>query len=181
MKRSSEGFSMVEVLVSVLVLSIGLLGLAGLQASSLRNSQSAYFRSQATEMAYDIADRMRANLAGASTAGGQLYDNTGKTSTSDNGHESEYDSEHSSTEASCETNACSPSEVAAYDVKAWGDHLVILPGGGGWICLDSTPNDGATVDDPGCDGAGSVYAIKIWWDDSRSGEAKQRFVASFQP
>ena len=61
----ANGFTMVELLVAVLVLSIGLLGLAGLQAAGLRNNQSAYLRSQATIVAYDIADRMRANRAAA--------------------------------------------------------------------------------------------------------------------
>lgn len=64
-RLSEDGFTMVELLVAVLVLSIGLLGLAGLQAAGLRNNQSAYQRSQATILAYDIADRMRANQAAA--------------------------------------------------------------------------------------------------------------------
>ena len=56
-----KGFTLLEVLVAVLVLAIGLLGLAGLQATSLRMNQSASTRSQATNLAYDMADRIRAN------------------------------------------------------------------------------------------------------------------------
>lgn len=56
-----KGLTLIEVLVAVLILSIGLLGLAGLQTLSLRSNHSAYLRSQATILAYDIADRMRAN------------------------------------------------------------------------------------------------------------------------
>jgi len=63
MKQS--GFTLLEVLVAVLVLSIGLLGLAGLLASSIRNNQSAYQRTQATWLAYDIVDRMRVNRPAA--------------------------------------------------------------------------------------------------------------------
>lgn len=63
MKQS--GFTLLEVLVAMLVLSIGLLGLAGLMASSMRNNQSAYHSTQATWLAYDILDRMRANRQGA--------------------------------------------------------------------------------------------------------------------
>lgn len=59
------GFTLVEVLVAVLVLSIGLLGLAGLQATSLRHNHDAQLRSQATMLALDMADRMRANRAAA--------------------------------------------------------------------------------------------------------------------
>lgn len=59
--RFQRGFTLVEVLVAVLVLAIGLLGLAGLQATTMRFNHSAYMRSQATNLAYDIADRMRVN------------------------------------------------------------------------------------------------------------------------
>lgn len=59
--RQSAGFSLIEVLVSFLVLSIGVLGMAGLQLNSLKFNQTAAVRSQATFLAYDIADRMRAN------------------------------------------------------------------------------------------------------------------------
>lgn len=67
------GFTLIEVLIAVLVLAIGLLGLAGLQATSLRFNHDAQLRSQATFLAYDIADRMRANrnaaLSGAYDSG----------------------------------------------------------------------------------------------------------------
>lgn len=60
-RPSMQGFTLLEVLVAILVMSIGLLGLAGLMASSLKNSHSAYHRTQATWLAYDALDRMRAN------------------------------------------------------------------------------------------------------------------------
>ncbi len=60
--KTNTGFTLIEVLIAMLVLAVGLLGLAGLQATSLRNNQSAYNRSQATQLAYDLADRMRANF-----------------------------------------------------------------------------------------------------------------------
>jgi type IV pilus assembly protein PilV len=59
------GFTLIEILVTVIVLAIGLLGLAGLQATSLSFNSTAYQRSQATNLAYDIADRMRANVVAA--------------------------------------------------------------------------------------------------------------------
>jgi len=61
MRSTARGFSLLEVLVALLVLSIGLLGLASLQATTSRFNYGAYLRSQATSLAYDIADRMRAN------------------------------------------------------------------------------------------------------------------------
>ena len=70
MKRSA-GFSLIEVLVSMVILSIALLGLASLMAASLKSSNTSYYRSQATVLADDILDRMRANIAAAR---GQQYD-----------------------------------------------------------------------------------------------------------
>ena len=57
----SRGFSLVEVLVTMLVLSVGLLGFGSLQINALKNNQSAFHRSQATMLAYDVLDFMRAN------------------------------------------------------------------------------------------------------------------------
>lgn len=60
-KRRQHGFTLIEVLVSLIVLAIGLLGLAQLQARGLKFNQDAYARSQATVLAYEMIDRMRAN------------------------------------------------------------------------------------------------------------------------
>jgi len=60
-----RGFTLIEILVTVIVLSIGLLGLAGLQATALKFNSTAYQRSQATILAYDIAEQMRANAKAA--------------------------------------------------------------------------------------------------------------------
>ncbi|RJG03966.1 type IV pilus modification protein PilV [Noviherbaspirillum sedimenti] len=58
-----KGFTLIEVLIAMLVLAIGLLGLAGLMATSMRNNHSAYHRTQAVWLANDMIDRMRANRA----------------------------------------------------------------------------------------------------------------------
>jgi len=65
--NSNSGFTLIEVLIAMLVLAVGLIGMAGLQATSLRNNQSAYNRSQATQLAYDLNDKMRANKAAAAS------------------------------------------------------------------------------------------------------------------
>lgn len=65
MERDVQGFGLIEVLVSMLVLGIGILGMIGLQLNALHYNQTAAFRSHATFMAYDIADRMRANAPAA--------------------------------------------------------------------------------------------------------------------
>lgn len=63
--KRQQGVSLLEVLVTMIVIAIGLLGLAGLQATTLKNGNTAYFRSQATMLSYDILDCMRANRPAA--------------------------------------------------------------------------------------------------------------------
>ena len=59
--KHQKGLSLIEVLVTLLITSVGLLGLAALQARSLQFNHGAYLRSQANILAYDMADRMRLN------------------------------------------------------------------------------------------------------------------------
>ena len=60
-----SGFTLLEVMIALLVLSIGLLGIAALQANSLKVNHGAYQRSQAIFLAYDMMDRLRANRTAA--------------------------------------------------------------------------------------------------------------------
>lgn len=146
-----SGFTLVEVLVAALLLSIGLVGLAGLQAASLVNNQSSFMRSQVTILAYDLADRMRANIV-ASNANA-------------------YDPANPATVATCKsTVGCTPLQLAQNDLAEWNAAITTyLPMGQGWVCIDSTPNDGATAANPQCDGIGTQFTVKIWWDDDRDG------------
>lgn len=59
--RSQRGVSMIEVLVTLLVLSVGLLGIAALQVRTLQFNQDAYYRSQANVLLYDMAERSRSH------------------------------------------------------------------------------------------------------------------------
>lgn len=65
MRNRVAGFSLIEVMVAMLVLGIGILGMVGLQLNAMKLNQGAGVRSQATFLAYDIADRMRANTSAA--------------------------------------------------------------------------------------------------------------------
>src|SRR5579859_6334825 len=60
-----EGFSLIEVLIALVILSVGTLGIAAMMALSLQNKHSAYSRAQASDLAYTILDRMHANRATA--------------------------------------------------------------------------------------------------------------------
>lgn len=63
--KQAKGLTLIETLIALLVLAVGLIGLAWLQASGLRNNHSAYLRTQATVLAHDVTDRMRANRTAA--------------------------------------------------------------------------------------------------------------------
>lgn len=114
----NSGFTLIEVLIAMVVLATGLLGLAGLQAASLKNNLSAYNRSQASQLAYDMSDRMRSNSTVASN-----YLSTFMTLAS------------ASVQVSCTTIAgCAPNALAENDLYQWQQDLTgILPGGEGEI------------------------------------------------
>lgn len=116
--RTQRGFTLIEVLVTVIILAIGLLGLAGLQLGGLRYSYSAYQRSQATIMANDIVDRMRANrtVAAAGAYDIDICDNPGAQNCTGAGKN------------------CSASTMADADLYEWKQALAnVLPAGDGAI------------------------------------------------
>lgn len=165
-----KGFSLIEILVTMVVLSLGLLGIAALQTLSIKRSQSALFHSIAVSQASDIAERMRTNQV-------QL-DNYILALSSFSG---------AGSGATC-SSACALSDVVGADASAWiAGNSALLPRGKGVVCHDDTPDDG-DLGDPSCDGGGRVV-IKVFWDDSRSegraskasgsSDNSQRYVMSF--
>lgn len=104
-RHTQGGFTLVEILVALLVLSFGLIGLAMLQATGLKFNSDSYQRTQATIAAYDIIDRMRANKT-AADAGNYLV------------------SAEPSTYETCGDSAtgCTSSQaLAQYDLSRWYD------------------------------------------------------------
>ncbi|MGH8476912.1 MAG: type IV pilus modification protein PilV [Methylococcales bacterium] len=168
--QNEQGFTLVEVLVSVFVLAIGLLGLSGLQIAGLRNNHSAYLRTQASVLAYDMTDRMRANNVALQASSYNNQSNTNPYT------------------ACLTVSGCTPAQMAAHDLYEWSNAASpisvarMLPNGKGIVCIDHTPIDGS-ASSPACDGHGNTggvgftYAIKVWWTDDRSGNEK-RFVTT---
>lgn len=115
--RSARGLTLIEILVAVLVVSVGLLGLAGLQAGALQQNHAAYTRTQVTNLAADITDRMRANRERAQAGDYNLaLDDSAPTGTS----------------------------VAANDLRAWRSLIAdVLPRGTG--AVDVEADDDVTV------------------------------------
>ena len=110
------GFTLLEVLVALIVLSIGLLGLSGLQTTGLRNNHSAFLRSQATLVTTDIIDRMRANRDAA--------------------RDGDYDINYgvTPTHITC-SGICSNTQVAQIDVELWRAYVDRLPAGEGQVSV----------------------------------------------
>lgn len=66
--RKQRGFTLIEILITLVVLAIGALGLAALQGVSLQSGQTSYLRTQATNLAYEVTDYTRANRSIATSA-----------------------------------------------------------------------------------------------------------------
>jgi type IV pilus assembly protein PilV len=132
-----SGFALLEVLITVVIISIGLLGLAGLQVTALNHNHSAYQRSQATALAYDITDRIRANTLSV-----------------DNYLSSFMAPTVAASQASCfNTNGggCSAALMAQHDLFEWNAALTsTLPNGSGTITVN-----------------GELYTISVVWDENR--------------
>lgn len=105
--RRNCGFTLIEVLVGLVVLSIGMLGIAALLLSSVQGSRVALERTQAVNLASDIAERIRANRAA-----GDLYDTTVGTPVP-------------SLQPACEDAAstCDEAAMASNDLKRWQDAI----------------------------------------------------------
>jgi type IV pilus assembly protein PilV len=144
-----SGFTLIEVLIAALILAIGLLGMAGLQATSIKNNLSAYNRSQVTQLAYDMADRMRANRNESldSATGSVIEASTYLT----------MDSADAVAQANCSTvTGCTGAEMAQNDLFEWNAALTgALPSGVGTITADA---------------ATQIFTISINWDDNRDGD-----------
>ena len=102
-----HGFSLLEVLIALLVLSVGLLGIAGLQTFSLRFNHQSYERTQATVLISEIFDRIMANPL-AARAGNYNSIVLGTTSAAYTAY------------GNCPTTGCATtSELATYDLFTW--------------------------------------------------------------
>ena len=147
--KTNSGFTLIEVLIAVVILAGGLLGLAALQAASLRNNQSAYSRSQATQLAYDIADKMRANP-----------EETNKLATS-----AYVATTTPVAQASCNnTTGCTSALMAQDDLAQWHANISsALPGGIGTVTVDAPTRifTIAITSDDDHDGTDTIFQTKL--------------------
>lgn len=174
--HKSTGFTLTEVLISLVVLSIGLLGLAGLQTESLKKNNDAYLSSIASTQASDIIDRMRSNYDEAKS-GGYTTSNPTSAGQSNIGCLGGVPNQPS-TQSGSQTSSCSEQQMSLNDLYEWQTNLAnLLPDGKGSICLSSNP--GAVGSNLNCNNQGDIYVIMISWR-SRDGDTDE-YRVTFKP
>jgi type IV pilus assembly protein PilV len=114
--RRQQGFSLVEAMVALVVLSVGMLGIAGLYVTTLRSGGGAIYRMQAVNLASDLADRIRVNRgANVLYAGAAANNNCYGAGAVD----------------------CTPAQMAANDLLVWQAQVAqILPNGNSAVAVN---------------------------------------------
>lgn len=114
-----RGFSLLEAMVALVVLSVGMLGIAALHGQSLAASRTAQLRTQAVNLAGDMADRIRVNRLGAAAYAGAAENN-------------QCDPQSGGVD-------CTPAQMAAHDLFVWQAQLArLLPNGAGSVDYDGS-------------------------------------------
>jgi type IV pilus assembly protein PilV len=155
-ERYSAGFSMVEALVALMVMAVGMLGIAGLFVMTLKSGGNAINRMQAVNLAQDMADRIRANKTALVAYAGAAAANN------------------------CEGPAavdCTPAQLAANDLFIWQNQIAginppnppspPIPGGAGVVLF--TP--------PAAVGQPATYSITVSWIEQGQGTTQSAQTA----
>jgi len=107
-KILNQGFTLLEVLITLVIFSVGLLGLANLQGQSINSSYNAHLRTQATSLASSMIDRMRANRQQATSTTAYLTD---------------YGDAPPSPSPDCVSANCTSDQIANLDLLEWKCNL----------------------------------------------------------
>ena len=155
-----SGFSLLEVLISLVVLSVGLLGIAGLETAGMRMTYNGSVWSAAAMSAQNIVDKMRANpgcinngatITSCTSTGGVIGGN--------------YDALTAKPTSSPSCTTCTSAQIAQVDAYDWyttiGNNLP--SGTGSVMCVTASYCDQANYVSQ------AVYVITICWDDGVSG------------
>lgn len=138
--RKNQGFTLIEVLVSLLIMTLGIVGVLKMQTQSLKSNQRAYFRTHADLLSRDMLARMQANKVAAREGKYKYTADTKPTSTTD-----------------CQTTECSATQLAEWDLYQWYEQVE-----------RQLPAGSAKVENFG--GDKNRYLISIRWDDHRTSQ-----------
>lgn len=158
-KKLQSGVGLIEILIAVVIMSLGFLAAARMQVEGMRFSQSAYYQSQAHFLANDMIDRMRGNIPGV------ILD--------------EYSNEETSSSAAKENcNICTPSEIADLDLFEWSASLHPLTGAAGFIPALYAPASGKINKIPNNDNPDQQrYEIVMSWTELIQGEDEDQTLS----
>ena len=160
-----HGYTLIEILIAVVIISIGLLGMAGIQLKGMRGTQNSFLQTEAATLANNIAERMHAN------PNGSLYAGINSTS---------YDCDTPpTTPKKCDrqsdgtVDSCSAADMATFDIDTWlcGTPGVknSLPNGSASVtCIDNN-----TTDSIACSPGSTMHISLNWTATNPSADTKQ--------
>jgi type IV pilus assembly protein PilV len=175
MKRSQDGYGLLEVLISLVVISIGALGFTKAQISALHITSDAELRTSAAILLQDMAGRIQANA-------GEAWQ----------GLNSGYETGAPTLNINClSTNGsiCTGNEMAKHDLADWNALIAsTFPAGSnavGMVCLDAMPGNSArTCAPPAVNPNTVIFTIKIFWNSWKNrgtGVLDQNVVTIVEP
>ena len=153
-----SGFSILEVLIAIIILSIGMLGAVGMQAAALRSNKESRNQATAATFARELAEKMRGNYVVAiktTATDNPFLLNTTLTGTTTIATPS----------VNCFNSACTDlKDAAIWDVADWQTRVKdALPTPRVRVCLDSAPFDATGVAKWACTGTGDIMVLKMGW------------------
>jgi len=157
-KNTQQGVGLIEILITVVLISIGFLASAQMQMQGVRFSQSAYFQSQAYFLTSDMIDRMRANVEGVMA---KDYDNLTTSA--------------SITSPGCATKLCTPKQLAQQDLFDWSTKLYSMQGDPNYVpsLPSSDPISAVGTIVPLGD---NVYQVRMTWSEVIDGKDVPGYV-----
>jgi len=159
-----SGFSILEVLIAIIILSIGMLGAVGMQTTALQSNKEARNQAAATTLARELAEKMRGNHTVAI-----------KTTSADNPYIFDSTLVGASTIATpsvnCFTDGCpTVKDAASWDVADWqGRVLAALPTPRVKVCFDQDPFDSTGKPRWACTNTGDIAVLKMSWTRNNTG------------
>jgi len=159
--KAQAGFTLIEVLVALIVVAIGLLGLANLQTIGLHNNHGTNLMSQAMWLANDISDRARSNI------------NPNQPFYTDNYNDSKT--------YKCDEKQSQPDPMAAKDRQEWQDTICrVLPNARITLCTSSDPYASSPCTVNSQIKGITPYMVKLEWDDPAQPGGRQKLIITFQ-
>lgn len=164
--QREAGFSLLEVLISILVLCFGILGLVGLQAASLQANREARLQATAVRLAEELAEMMRGNKTIATQLTGNPYMVTSTTATNPG---CGLPGQTACGNYVAADRVANSTAIAQRDIYEWLERVKVeLPGPRVTICQDNAPYDTAGLPQWTCSNSGGTIVLKIGWTRSNT-------------